>query len=182
MALSLSADAAAVAAANSAANPRTGTKGALIMGAYFGSAQALMPCIGWLLGSMLVGVMQPVIHWLAPALIVLIGGKMMWEGFYDSGNKTPVLSHGRLLVQAIATSVDAFAVGITFAALEVSLVSAAALIGIVTLIVVFIGAKLGGKLELLLKNRAPVAGGIMLVLVGFKMFIENIITTNGGIA
>jgi putative Mn2+ efflux pump MntP len=181
IALSLSGDAFAVAAANSAANPRAGTKGALIMGIYFGGFQAIMPCIGYLLGSLLVGIMQPVIHWLAPALIVLIGVKMLWEGIKDDGSKPSVLSHGRMLIQAIATSIDAFAVGITFAALEVNLIPAAALIGIITFIIVLLGAKLGGNLEKLLKNKAPVAGGAILILVGLKMFIENLIAVYGGL-
>jgi putative Mn2+ efflux pump MntP len=182
MAISLSGDAFAVAAANSAANPRAGTKGALVMGVYFGGFQALMPCLGWLLGSMLAGFIQPVSHWAAPAILVLIGGKMIWEGFRsEDGGKPDAISHGKLLIQAVATSVDAFAVGITFAALEVNLISAAALIGAVTFVIVVIGAKLGGKLEELLKNKAPVAGGAMLVLVGLKMFIENVIISNGGL-
>lgn len=144
----------------------------------FGGFQALMPVIGWFLGKQFESYITGIDHWIAFALLAIIGGKMAVESFKkeeeDTTEEKEKLDVKELLVLAVATSIDALAVGITFAFLQVSIVPAVSLIGVTTFVLsaggVFIGHKFGAKF----KSKAELAGGIILILIGLKILLEHL--------
>ncbi len=165
---------------------------ALKIGLYFGIFQALMPLAGWLAGSQFKNYITSIDHWIAFGLLVFIGGKMVWEasGEEDKEAETEAemcevaistqgtacenpLKMGRLLVLAVATSIDALAVGISFAFLNVSILWAAAVIGLITFAICFTGVFVGNKFGGLLKKKAEVIGGLILICIGLKILLEH---------
>lgn len=144
----------------------------------FGGFQALMPVIGWFLGKQFESYITGIDHWIAFGLLAIIGGKMAVESFKkeeeDTSEENEKLDVKELLVLAVATSIDALAVGITFAFLQVSIVPAVSLIGVTTFVLsaggVFIGHKFGAKF----KSKAELAGGIILILIGLKILLEHL--------
>lgn len=145
----------------------------------FGGFQALMPVIGWLLGKQFESYITGIDHWIAFGLLAVIGGKMAVESFKkdeedDDSEEKEKLDVKELLVLAVATSIDALAVGITFAFLQVSIAPAVSLIGVTTFVLsaggVFIGHKFGAKF----KSKAELAGGIILILIGLKILLEHL--------
>lgn len=180
IAVGLSADAFAVALADgfSLAKKRR----AVIIALLFGGFQAVMPILGFLLGAGFAGLISAFDHVIALAALGFIGGKMIVEsvGELRSGQtETPpdkALKFRDLLVQALATSVDAFMVGVSFAAIGVKIAPAAAFIGAVTFALSLCGALGGRKLGLRLGVRAELIGGIILVIIGAKTFLEHIFT------
>lgn len=144
----------------------------------FGGFQALMPVIGWFLGKQFESYITEIDHWIAFALLAIIGGKMAVESFKkeeeDTTEEKEKLDVKELLVLAVATSIDALAVGITFAFLKVSIVPAVSLIGVTTFVLsaggVFIGHKFGAKF----KSKAELAGGVILILIGLKILLEHL--------
>ena len=160
-------------------------KHALICGAYFGGFQALMPTIGYLLGSQFESMITQIDHWIAFVLLVVIGGHMVVEVLRGEDEEDEVclcaaeaveehLDIKELFLLAIATSIDALAVGVTFAFLQVEIVPAIIIIGSVTFVIsaagVFIGNIFGSKY----KSRAELAGGIILILLGIKILLEHL--------
>ncbi|MGN0569153.1 MAG: manganese efflux pump MntP family protein [Candidatus Fimenecus sp.] len=143
---------------------------------FFGGFQALMPFIGWLLGKQFESYIISIDHWIAFALLGFIGGKMIYEAFKDEDALAGVekLDLKELTVLAIATSIDALAVGITFAFLKADIKISVLLIGTITFLLsgagVFIGHKFGEKY----KNKAELAGGVILVLIGLKILVEHL--------
>ena len=148
---------------------------ALLVGVWFGLFQALMPALGWLLGSAFSGLVQSVDHWVAFVLLAIIGGNMIREGLQgDDENCDPSLSFGVMLLLAVATSIDALAVGITFAFLNVSILLAVALIGVVTFTISAVGVKMGNLFGARYKSKAEFFGGAVLILIGLKILLEHL--------
>ena len=148
---------------------------ALLVGVWFGLFQALMPALGWLLGSAFSGLVQSVDHWVAFVLLSIIGGNMIREGLQgDDENCDPSLSFGVMFLLAVATSIDALAVGITFAFLNVSILLAVALIGVVTFTISAVGVKMGNLFGARYKSKAEFFGGAVLILIGLKILLEHL--------
>lgn len=156
---------------------------ALAVGLYFGGFQALMPLLGWLLGSAFAGYIQNVDHWVAFVLLAFIGGNMVREALGRDEDEPcgpagcPVdapLDHRELLLMAVATSIDALAVGVTFAFLEVSIVPAVSIIGVTTFCLSVIGVAVGNFFGARYKKRAELTGGIILILLGVKILLEHL--------
>lgn len=176
IAIGLSADAFAVAVCKGLNMKKINGKIALIIGLFFGGFQALMPLIGWVLGKQFESYIVSFDHWVAFVLLAFIGGKMIKESFENDCEccvrELPDLKE--LFILAIATSIDALAVGITFAFLKVNIVEAVTLIGCITFILSVLGVYLGCKFGAKYKNKAELAGGIILVLIGLKILLEHL--------
>ena len=176
--VSLAADAFAVAIVRGVELRRFDGIKACVTGAFFGGFQFLMPVIGWATASTFESYITEWDHWIAFALLAFLGGKMIYESLTEGDENflsAPVPFRVRtLLVSAIATSIDALAVGITFAFLSVNIWQASSAIGAVTFVLsvlgVFIGAKVGGRF----KNGASTAGGLLLVFIGVKILLEHL--------
>lgn len=144
----------------------------------FGGFQALMPVIGWFLGKQFEAYITEIDHWIAFALLAIIGGKMAFESFKkeeeDTSEEKEKLDVKELLVLAVATSIDALAVGITFAFLKVNIVPAVSLIGITTFVLSAIGVFIGHKFGAKFKSKAELAGGVILILIGLKILLEHL--------
>ena len=148
---------------------------ALIVGAWFGAFQALMPAVGWLLGSAFTDLIQSVDHWIAFVLLSLIGGNMIRESFsHEEEDADPSLAPVTMLLLAVATSIDALAVGITFAFLRVDILPAVTLIGVCTFLISAAGVKIGNVFGSKYKSKAELAGGAVLVLIGVKILLEHL--------
>ena len=149
-------------------------KHGLIAGAYFGGFQALMPLIGWLLGRQFEELIKSVDHWIAFGLLVLIGANMIRESFGGEDEQNASFSFKAMLPLAIATSIDALAVGVTFAFLEVNIVLAITLIGVITFAISAAGVKTGNVFGTRFKSKAEFAGGVILILLGIKILVEHL--------
>ena len=171
IALSLAMDAFAVSIANGITC--FSKKNALKQGIYFGSFQFLMPLFGWFLGINIKSYMEAIDHWIAFALLALIGGGMIIDSYQKKEQKR-ALTNKDFLLQAIATSIDAFAVGVSFAILEVHIMEASAIIGIVAFFLSYIGGVLGKHLGRFLEKKASIAGGFLLIAIGVKILLEHI--------
>ena len=148
---------------------------ALIVGVWFGAFQALMPVIGWLLGSAFTDLIESVDHWIAFVLLSLIGGNMIRESFgREEEDSDPSLAPATMLLLAVATSIDALAVGITFAFLRVDILPAVTLIGVCTFLISAAGVKIGNVFGARYKSKAELAGGAVLVLIGVKILLEHL--------
>ena len=148
---------------------------ALIVGAWFGAFQALMPAVGWLLGSAFTSLIESVDHWIAFVLLSLIGGNMIREALsHEDEDANPSLAPLTMLLLAVATSIDALAVGITFAFLRVDILPAVTLIGVCTFLISAAGVKIGNVFGARYKSGAELAGGAVLVLLGVKILLEHL--------
>lgn len=155
---------------------------AVKLGAYFGCFQFLMPLIGWLMGTSVKAYIEAIDHWIAFILLGVIGLNMIIETFknneaedvYSGKMACEVLTPHRLLVQAVATSIDALVVGISFALLDINILYAAAIIGFVAFIFSYVGGILGERLGMLFKKKAELFGGIILIGIGAKILIEHL--------
>ncbi len=174
IAVSLAMDAFAVSISNGVSVRGFDTKQSAVQGLYFGGFQFLMPVVGWFLGSRVKTYIESVDHWIAFALLAVIGGNMIRESFREEEGGQTELTGRILLLQAIATSIDALAVGISFAILDVNIWMAAAIIGVVSFVMSFCGGMLGKGLGNFLQAKAEFAGGIVLVLIGIKILAEHL--------
>ena len=175
LAIGLSMDAFAVAVCKGLAMKKLKMKDALIVGLWFGAFQALMPAIGYLLGIKLRVYIEALDHWIAFLLLAVIGANMIKESFgKDDEDVKADLSFKTMLLMAIATSIDALAVGITFACLGTGIVFPAAVIGMTTFIISVIGVKIGNVFGVKYKSKAELAGGIILILIGLKILLEHL--------
>lgn len=148
---------------------------ALITGAYFGGFQALMPLIGFFLGVRFQSLITSVDHWIAFVLLVLIGGNMVRESREsDEENLSDSFSFGTMLPLAVATSIDALAIGVTFAFLQADIVPAVCLIGVTTFVLSCVGVKVGNVFGAKYKARAELFGGVVLILMGLKILLEHL--------
>ena len=176
--VSLSMDALAISITNGMTLKNFRCKHALLMGLYFGGFQFLMPLLGAFLAGTVSSYVSAYGHYISFALLAVIGVKMIVDAI-KGGDEAGMmkLSHGRLLVMAVATSIDALAVGVSFAfTLEgISLIPACAIIGCTTFTISFLGATLGSKLPGLSGNKAGILGGVVLVAIGIKLLVEGLI-------
>ena len=148
---------------------------AFMLGISFSSFQVMMPAIGWIVGLNLRHVITGLDHWIAFGLLCLIGWKMIYESFTGkSKNNQRPLNLTILLVLSIATSIDALAVGVTFALLTSAIILPLIVIGAITFILSFIGVYLGNHLGRLLENKIEVMGGLILIGIGVKILIEHL--------
>ena len=142
---------------------------------FFGGFQALMPLIGWLLGKQFEQYITSVDHWIAFLLLGYIGGKMIWDAFHEEAEDCPAgFDLKELTVLAVATSIDALAVGVTFAFLQVSIGPAALLIGCTTFLISLAGVWIGYRFGSRYKSRATLAGGVILCCIGLKILLEHL--------
>lgn len=175
IALGLSMDAFAVSISKGLAMRSFRWKQALMIALCFGSFQAIMPLIGYGLGSQFSKMIQDWDHWIAFILLSLIGGNMICEGFSDDEDESipHLISVKRLFTLGFATSVDALAVGISFAFLHVDIIQAIWIIGLTTFVIAFIGVKSGHFLGRKFKSKAEIFGGIVLIVMGIKILFEH---------
>ena len=175
LAIGLSMDAFAVAICKGLSMQQFNQKHAAIIALYFGAFQALMPAIGYLLGSRFQQSITAYDHWIAFILLVLIGGNMINESFdHETETSSPSIHFQEMLIRAIATSIDALAVGVTFAFLQVSLIPAVSTIGIITFLISVLGVKVGNVFGTKYKSKAEFTGGFILILIGGKILIEHL--------
>ena len=144
-------------------------------GLYFGGFQALMPLIGYFLGTQFESLIQSVDHWIAFALLALIGINMVRESRSESEELNASFGPKAMLPLAVATSIDALAVGVTFAFLQVQIAPAVTFIGVITFALSCLGVKLGNLFGAKYRARAELFGGIVLILMGVKILIEHLI-------
>ncbi len=160
IAVGLSMDAFAVSVCKGLAMPKCTFKKAAIVGLWFGGFQALMPAIGYILGAQFQEAIASIDHWIAFVLLALIGGNMIHEALdNDEEEADASLDVKTMFLLAVATSIDALAIGITFAFLKVSIIPAVCFIGIVTFIISFAGVKIGNVFGARYKNKAEIVGG-----------------------
>lgn len=179
----LSMDAFAVAVCKGLGMHRVNYKHAVIIALFFGGFQALMPLVGWALGTQFESFVTPVDHWIAFVLLAFIGGKMLWDAFHEEKedengcgcDKTDGrLDLRELTLLAVATSIDALAVGITFAFLQVDIVPAIVTIGITTFVLSLVGVIVGNQFGSRFERPATIAGGVVLILLGVKILLEHL--------
>lgn len=172
----LAMDAFAVSICKGLAMRKMSYRKAIIIAAFFGIFQAAMPALGYLLGTTFADKIATVDHWIAFILLSLIGVNMIKEALSNDEEKDvdDSLKLGDLIMLSIATSIDALAVGITFAFFEVPLLNAISIIGIITFIICVIGVKVGNVFGEKYKSKAELAGGIILILMGLKILIEHL--------
>lgn len=176
IALGLSADAFAVAVTNGLCNKDMKSKWTLFIALTFGIFQGAMPSLGYALGQTFTKHITAYDHYVALILLGIIGGKMVYEALKDMGNdccQIKQINFGTLMVQGVATSIDALAVGVSFSAMEVEIVSACSFIASVTFILSFLGVIIGKKFGSIFNKKAQLVGGILLVAIGLKIFIEH---------
>lgn len=175
IAVGLSMDAFAVSVCKGLAMPKCTFKKAAIVGLWFGGFQALMPAIGYILGAQFQEAIASIDHWIAFVLLALIGGNMIHEALdNDEEEADASLDVKTMFLLAVATSIDALAIGITFAFLKVSIIPAVCFIGIVTFIISFAGVKIGNVFGARYKNKAEIVGGVILILLGLKILLEHL--------
>lgn len=179
IAIGLSMDAFAVSMCKGLGMKRLNRKHAFIIALFFGGFQALMPLIGWFLGTQFEQYIQSVDHWIAFGLLAYIGGKMLWDAIRSSDGEEAQrveskLDVKELVILAIATSIDALAAGITFAVLKTPIVPAVTLIGLITLALCFIGVSVGFRFGSRYEKAAQITGGVVLILIGLKILLEHL--------
>ena len=173
-------DAFAVSVASGATMKRLHLPNAIKMGLFFGGFQALMPVLGWAAGLSMKDFISGWDHWIAFGLLSAVGGKMLYEAFKIKeeeecgGDKTCPFDTGTLTVLAIATSIDALAVGLTFSLLQVSIIAPVLIIGLVTFLMSVAGVKLGSTGGHFFEHKMEAAGGFILVGMGFKILFSHL--------
>ena len=171
--LGLSMDAFAVSVCKGLAMKKMDVKKALVCSLYFGVFQALMPLIGFLLGSGFKNVVSSIDHWIAFVLLGIIGINMIKEA-KSCETVNDAMDVKTMLTLAVATSIDALAIGVTFAFLKVSIIPAITIIGVTTFVCCFVGVKLGSIFGEKLKTKAEIVGGTVLIFMGTKILIEHL--------
>ena len=167
-------DAFAVAICKGLAIKKINIKKAIIIGIYFGIFQAVMPVLGYLLGTTFKDLILKIDHWIALLLLSSIGINMIKESFEKDNSYNESLDVSTMLILSISTSIDALAVGITFACLKVNIFIPATIIGIITCIISIIGAIIGNRFGNKLEAKAEIFGGIILILLGIKIVFEHL--------
>ena len=176
-AIGLSMDAFAVAVCKGLSLRNLRWRQCAVVGQYFGAFQAIMPLIGYFLGVQFREYITSVDHWIAFVLLALIGAKMLHEalsGGEEAGSNDASLSFRAMLPLAVATSIDALAVGVTFAFLRVQIVPAVASIGAITFALSFAGVKIGNVFGDRFEKKAEICGGVILILIGAKILLEHL--------
>jgi len=177
IAVGLAADCFAVAFSGSISMQRVTTFQISRTALSFGFFQAIMPVLGWLLGRTVVDIIADYDHWIAFALLAFIGGKMIWESFKAESNRpagTDITKGFTFLIMSVATSIDALAVGLTFAFLEVNIIMASTTIGITAFLLTVIDFLAGRKAGKLMVKRAEAIGGIILIVIGLRILLTHL--------
>ena len=174
IAVGLSMDAFAVSVCKGLSLRRYGPGRSLTAGIYFGGFQALMPLIGWALGVRFQQAIANVDHWIAFGLLTLIGINMLREARQEGDSLDEAMGPAAMLPLAVATSIDALAVGVTFAFLRVDILPAVTLIGVCTFLISAVGVKVGNVFGARYKSKAELFGGVVLVLIGLKILLEHL--------
>lgn len=173
--IGLAMDAFAVSVCKGLAMKKMSWKKAIIIGLYFGIFQAVMPVIGYFLGTTFERFITNVDHWVAFILLVGIGINMVKEAFdKESENRNDNVEMKTMLVLSIATSIDALAIGITFACLKIHIVMPVITIGLITFIISVIGVKIGNQFGDKYGKKAEIMGGVILILLGIKILLEHL--------
>jgi len=176
LSVALGMDAFAVSICKGLAMPKMRWRRAFVVGAYFGSFQALMPCIGYYLGVGFEDKIKNMDHWIAFGLLCFIGVKMIKEAIKEQEeNIDDSISFKSMVFLAIATSIDALAVGVTFAFLRVNILQAIIAIGVITFCLCIWGVKIGNVFGDKHKKKAELAGGIILIFMGVKILLEHLL-------
>lgn len=178
IAIGVSMDACAVSICKGLACHEKAKKTALLCGVWFGVFQMLMPLVGYLIGSVFASYIESFDHWIAFILLAFIGGKMLKDAVSksepDEDDDTRDLSFTKMLVLAIATSIDALAVGVSFAMIKTNMFIAIPTIGICTFLLSFVGALAGKKIGEKHHKKATFVGGLILIIMGIKILIEHL--------
>ena len=176
LAVGVSMDALAVAICKGLSIQKLKLRHCLIVGAWFGVFQALMPTIGWALGSAFTDLVESVDHWIAFVLLAIIGGNMIRESLskQEECDCNSSLAFGTMLMLAVATSIDALALGVTFAFLRVNVLAAVLSIGLCTFAISAAGVKVGNVFGKKFKSKAEFFGGAVLILIGLKILLEHL--------
>lgn len=178
IAVGLSMDAFAVSVCKGLGMRRFNARVALALAVLFGGFQALMPLIGWELGSQFLWFIEPIDHWIAFVLLAFIGGKMLFDAIRGGGEEeTGTVDHiswGEFFMLAIATSIDALAVGISFAALSVAILPSIAVIGVTTFALTLVGVVVGMRFGSRYERGAQIVGGVVLIIIGVKILLEHL--------
>ncbi len=174
LAVGLSMDAFAVAVCKGLEQERFSLRRAVTVGAWFGFFQALMPLIGFLCGSLFVRYIEKYDHWIAFLLLSLIGGNMIRESFKKEEKVSSGFQTAEMLLLSVATSIDALAVGITFAVLSISLPFAVLFIGACTFTISAIGFYIGSRFGEKYRKYSELLGGIILILIGLRILLEHL--------
>ncbi len=176
--IGLSMDAFAVAVCKGLNMHRFKTGHAIVIACFFGGFQALMPLIGWFLGSQFESYITSIDHWIAFVFLCFIGANMIKESLHEEDqemeNGNEKLNVKELVILAIATSIDALAVGITFAFLKIEIIPAITLIGCTTFVLSMLGVMIGYNFGARFQNKAQFAGGVILILIGLKILLEHL--------
>lgn len=175
VAVGLSMDAFAVSICKGLALKKASLKDMALVGLWFGGFQALMPVLGYLVGVQFKDAITSIDHWIAFGLLAVIGGNMIREALSGGDEQSDAsLSPKNMLLLALATSIDALAVGVGFAFLDVNIGAAAGFIGTVTFVLSAAGVRVGALFGARYKNRAEAAGGVILILLGLKILLEHL--------
>ena len=178
LAVGLSMDAFAVSVCKGLSMKKASWKAGAVCGGWFGGFQALMPLVGFFLGKLFAGAIEAFDHWVAFGLLAIIGINMLKEAFCkceECENHDADLSAKTMFIMAIATSIDAMAVGISLAmAGDVNIFTAVALIGVITFILSAVGVKIGNVFGSRFEKKAQVAGGVILIFLGLKILLEHL--------
>ena len=178
IAVGFSMDAFAVSVCKGLATPKYKLKYSMICGAWFGGFQALMPAVGYLLGVNFKKYITAIDHWIAFVLLALIGFNMIREALKnDDEGADPSFTAKSMSLLAVATSIDALAIGITFAFLDVNIVAAVLFIGVCTFVISAAGVKIGSAFGTRFKSKAEIAGGAILIILGLRILVEHLLNS-----
>lgn len=169
----LSMDAFAVAVCKGLSMQRMDGKKAILVGCWFGAFQALMPLIGYILGVSFSQSIRDIDHWIGFVLLVIIGANMIRESASQQTEVCPSFDIKTMVTLSLATSIDALAVGVTFAFLDVDILPAVTTIGVLTFVISVAGVKIGNVFGLKYKRRAEFFGGVILIIMGIKILVEH---------
>ncbi len=174
LAVGLSMDAFAVSICKGLSLGKIKIKHMCIAGAWFGGFQALMPLIGYFLGSFFAGFITKYAHWVAFFLLLLLGGSMIKEALGDVKSQDSSMDIKNMFLLAVATSIDALAVGVTFAFLKVAIIPAVSFIGVITFVCSAAGVKIGSIFGAKYSTKAQLCGGIILILIGVRILLNGV--------
>ncbi|WGM90617.1 MAG: manganese efflux pump MntP family protein [Candidatus Bathyarchaeum tardum] len=175
IATALAMDSFSVAIANGLTTKKFNISKAIKIGTFFGFFQAIMPIIGWHAGAHVLDVISEIDHWVAFALLTIIGSRMIYESTKNESEKIiSSLTIKVLLILSIATSIDALAVGLSIYILEISIITLAISTGIITFTLSVFGVYIGGKFGHRLKNKVEPLGGIILIMIGLRILLEHL--------
>lgn len=174
LAVGLSMDAFAVSICKGLSLGKIKVKHMFIAGLWFGGFQALMPLIGYFLGSFFADMITKYAHWIAFILLLILGANMIKEALGDEEKVDASMDVKNMFLLAIATSIDALAVGVTFAFLQVNIIPAVSFIGVVTFVCSALGVKIGSIFGSKYQSKAEICGGVILILIGLKVLLDGL--------